>query len=192
MKKPPSPGALVDMAFGTVPLPAVTYHRDLLPILNSTGWFATGWGRSRQRLSERTRPTGCEMKFLVLNDEPVMRRFLQRVIGMSVTLEATSPAEALDVCRNNRDIDLLICDVQLGLMSGMELASLMRAWIPELRTILLCDTPCELWKERQNAQLKELPSDAVMILEKPFTTIELKAAITELIGVPEEGLSLGM
>jgi DNA-binding response OmpR family regulator len=126
------------------------------------------------------------MKALVLEGEPVMRGFLRRVIGMSATLEATSPAKALDVCRNNRDIDLLICDVELGLLSGMELACLAREWIPGLRTILLCDTPCECWSEGENSQLKELPSDAVMILEKPFSTIELKAAITELIGVPEE------
>jgi CheY-like chemotaxis protein len=126
------------------------------------------------------------MKVLVVNDEPVMRRFLQRLIGMSGTLEATSPAEALDVCRNHKDIDLLICDVELGLVSGMELAAFAREWIPELRTILLCDTPCECWGERENSQLKELSSDAVMILEKPFSTIELKAAITVLIGVPED------
>jgi CheY-like chemotaxis protein len=123
------------------------------------------------------------MKVLVLEDEPVMRSFLRRVIGMSVTLEATSATEALDLCRNNKDIDLLICDVKLGLISGMELASLTRAWIPRLGTILLCDVPCELWNEQENAQLKELPSNAVMILEKPFRAVELKAAIKELSGI---------
>jgi CheY-like chemotaxis protein len=123
------------------------------------------------------------MKVLVLEDEPVMRSFLRRVLGMSVTLEATSATEALDLCRNNKDIDLLICDVKLGLISGMELASLTRAWIPKLRTILLCDVPCELWNEQENTQLKELPSNAVMILEKPFRPVELKAAIKELSGI---------
>jgi len=124
------------------------------------------------------------MKVLVLRNEPVMTDFLQRVIGMSATLKATSPAEALDVCRNHKDIDLLICDVELELVSGMELAALAREWIPGLRTILLCDIPCECWSERENSQLKELPSDAVIILERPFSTIELKAAITALIDVP--------
>lgn len=126
------------------------------------------------------------MKVLVVEDEPVMRRFLQRVIGMSATLEATSATEALDLCRNNNDIDVLICDVNLGLISGMELASLTRAWIPKLRTILLCDTPCECWSEGESAQLNELPSDAVMILEKPFRSAELKAAIKELSGIATE------
>jgi CheY-like chemotaxis protein len=66
------------------------------------------------------------MKVLVVEDEPVMRRFLQLVIGMSATLEATSPAEALDVCRKHKEIDLLICDIELGSVSGMELAALAR------------------------------------------------------------------
>jgi len=127
------------------------------------------------------------MKVLVLQDNLLMMRFLQRVIGISVTLlQATSPAEALDECRSDKDIDLLICNAQLGLVSGMELASLTKAWIPKLRTILLCDAPCESWSWRENALLKELPPDAVIILEKPFRAIELKAAITELIGAPEE------
>jgi hypothetical protein len=55
-----------------------------------------------------------------------------------------------------------------------------------VRTILLCDIPCECWSERENLQLNELPSDAAMILEKPFNTTELRAAITALIGLPEE------
>jgi CheY-like chemotaxis protein len=108
------------------------------------------------------------MKVLVLQDDLLMMRSLQRVIGMTVSLlEATSPAEPLDICRNHKDIDLLICDAQLGLVSGMELASLTRAWIPQLRSILLWDAPCESWSGRENAQLKELPSDAVIILENP-------------------------
>ena len=115
-----------------------------------------------------------------------MRGFLQQVIGTSATLEATSPAEALDVCRNHKDIDLLICDVELGLVSGMELAVLAREWIPGLRTILLCDTPCECWRKQEDEQLKELPADAVMILEKPFSSTELRAAITALISPREE------
>jgi len=115
-----------------------------------------------------------------------MSRFLRQVVGTSVTLEATSPAEALDVFRNNKDIDVLICDVELELVSGMELAALAREWVRGLQTILLCNIPCECWSERENSQLKELPSDTVMILEKPFSTIELKAAIRALIGVPEK------
>jgi CheY-like chemotaxis protein len=42
-------------------------------------------------------------------------------------LEATCPVVALDVCRVHRDIVVLVCDVGLGLVSGMELASLLRA-----------------------------------------------------------------
>jgi CheY-like chemotaxis protein len=96
-------------------------------------------------------------------------------------LEATSPMEALDICRHHPEIDLLICDSDLGSISGMELASLIRAWNSKLRTILTSDLSCDCWTERQERELAELPPDDVLILEKPFTSKELKAAVRSLV-----------
>jgi CheY-like chemotaxis protein len=95
--------------------------------------------------------------------------------------EASSPVEALDICRKHTDIDLLVCQTELGLVSGMELASLLRAWNSKLRAILTTDLPSEYWSERQNAELRELPADEVLILEHPFSTRDLKAAIAQLL-----------
>ena len=94
-------------------------------------------------------------------------------------LEATCPVVALDVCRVHRDIDVLVCDVGLGLVSGMELASLLRAWLPQLGTIILIsDLPCNQWPERQEMELRELPADEVLILERPFKPAELRIALS--------------
>ena len=122
---------------------------------------------------------------LFIDHEPVARNVFRRELaGHYHILEATSPVEALDICRNQAGIDLLVCDAEMGLVSGMELASLLRAWNSKLRTILTTELPCEHWTERQNAELRELPSDAVLILEQPFSARDLKAAIAEL--APEE------
>lgn len=115
---------------------------------------------------------------LFVDHEPIVRNvFRWESAGRYRILQATSPVEALDMCRSHSDMDLLVCDSDLGLVSGMELASLLRAWNSKLRTILTTDLPCEYWSERQNSELRELPPDDVLILERPFSTRDLKAAI---------------
>jgi CheY-like chemotaxis protein len=107
---------------------------------------------------------------LLIEHAPIVGHFIrQQLEGQCEILEATSPMEALDICRNHREIDLLICDLDLGLVSGMELASLMRAWNSRLCTILTSDLPCDCWTQRQVAELSELPSNDVLILERPFS-----------------------
>jgi CheY-like chemotaxis protein len=119
---------------------------------------------------------------LVENDPIATDRVRRELAGHYHILETPSPVEALDICRNHLEIDLLICDAELGLVSGMELASLLRSWISRLQTILISDLPCDSWDERQETELHELPSDGVLILEKPFTSLQLKSAIRKLVG----------
>lgn len=122
---------------------------------------------------------------LFVDHEPIVRNLFRWELGGRYDiLEAESPVEALDICRHHPGIDLLVCEADLGLVSGMELASLLRAWDSKLRTILTSDLPPEYWTERENAELRELPPDDVFILERPFTARDLQLAIAKL--VPEE------
>ena len=107
---------------------------------------------------------------LLVERDPVFRGFLRRQIPTQHdVLEAAYPVEAMDVFRVRREIDVLLCDADLGLVSGMELAALLRAWNASLRTILLSDLPCDQWTQRQEMELKELPVDDVLILEPRWT-----------------------
>lgn len=118
---------------------------------------------------------------LLVAHEPIIRSVLKLELADRYDLlEAVSPVQALDICRA-RHIDLLICDVAPGLVSGMELASLLRAWFPRLRTILTTDVPHEYWSERQQAELRELPEEEVVVLERPFVSSDLKALLAELM-----------
>ena len=72
------------------------------------------------------------------------------------------------------DIDLLICDEELGLISGAELASLLRTWNSKLRTILTTDLPFDHWGQQLEIELAELPADDVLILGRPFTLSQLR------------------
>ena len=126
---------------------------------------------------------------LLVENQPLIRNaFCSELVARYNLLEASSASKALDICRDHREIDVLICEMDLGLVSGMELASLLRAWLPKLRTILACDLSCDCWSNRQEAELAELPADDVFILEKPFTARELLMALTnvmerEVVGV---------
>ena len=102
---------------------------------------------------------------LFVDHQPIVRNvFRWARAGRYRILEATSPVEALDICRKQAGIDLLVCDAELGLVSGMELASLLRAWNPNLRLIITTDLPSEDWSERQKTELLAFPPDDVYIL----------------------------
>ena len=121
-------------------------------------------------------------KILIVEDEPLVRGFLRRQLaGRFEVVEAISAIHALDIWRIHNDIEVLICDAELGLVSGMELACLLRAWNGRLRTILTSDLASDQWTERQRVELQELPADDVLILVKPFTPADLTAALTKLM-----------
>lgn len=118
---------------------------------------------------------------LLVEHDPAARHDLRRAIEDNYKVrEAASPVEALNVCRLDRAIDVLVCDAELGLVSGMELASLLRAWLPHVRTVLLSDLPCDQWTDRQETELRELPAEDVFILQKPCRPIDLRMAVSTL------------
>ena len=118
---------------------------------------------------------------LLVEKNSTVRQSLKQPLASDYDIiEATCPVVAVDVCRVHRDIDVLVCDAELGLVSGMELASMLRAWLPRLHTILISDLPCNQWSERQEMELRELPPDYVLILERPFKPAELRLALLAL------------
>jgi DNA-binding NtrC family response regulator len=91
---------------------------------------------------------------LLIDDEPTMSILAEcKLSGRFEILEATSVAEALDVFRSHRSIDLLICETKLQPVSGMELASLLMASNFRLRTILMTDLPHDQWTRQQEKEL---------------------------------------
>jgi CheY-like chemotaxis protein len=128
---------------------------------------------------------------LVVQTERLIAELFRRVLGAGyIVLEASSGEEALDVCRRSGDIDLLIIDVALPVVSGMELASLLKKWLPKLRIILTTDTEPELWSESLKAELRQTLSDSIAILKIPFSPDDLRARVIGLIGFPERVFTL--
>jgi CheY-like chemotaxis protein len=148
--------------------------------------------RERHRLGAFVLGRGLGLKtILVVQPERHVAGLFSRVLGGEYTvLEAISAQEALDACRHSGNIDLLIIDVVLPVVSGMELAFLLKQWLPRLRIILTADALPEFWSESKRTELRETLSDSIAILKMPFSPDDLRARVIGLIGLPERVLTL--
>ncbi|MDX1983939.1 MAG: response regulator [Bryobacteraceae bacterium] len=77
---------------------------------------------------------------LVVEDEEAVRSIVTRLLGQSgcEVLEAESGVRALEIARNHpAKVDLLLTDVNLGAMDGLEVARLVREKHPGVRVIYM-------------------------------------------------------
>jgi two-component system cell cycle sensor histidine kinase/response regulator CckA len=131
------------------------------------------------------------MRVLLVEDETAVMtvlRFILRRRGYSVW-EAVTADQALEACRApNGPFDLLIADVNLPLMSGVDVALQLRAWMPKLKVILTSGIPLGFFNDQHAVLFGELPSDSARFLPKPFTPADVLRAVDSLIS-PLPGLS---
>ncbi len=109
---------------------------------------------------------GATPKILVVDDDPEVREILAETLiefGYRV-VQAGSGEEALPMLDGLADIRLVISDVRMPGMSGLELVEQARARSPSLRVILISGY--------------FLPQPiAVRFLKKPFHMAELASAV---------------
>lgn len=109
---------------------------------------------------------------LVAEDEMPMRAFIRRVLTMRGhdVVAVADGAEA--VLRLSREpYDLLITDIAMPNMDGVELAlKAARDW-PDLRVLLMSGLPLERQQAHGIGQL------AQAVLQKPFTMVALDGAV---------------
>ncbi len=112
-------------------------------------------------------------KLLVVEDEPLVRMlttFLLRESGFDV-LEAGNGCEALEVLASEHRVDLILTDIRMPLMDGMELSARLRSSHPGLPILFFSGEP-------------DLDGEALggtRCLKKPLTPQELRDAINEAI-----------
>jgi CheY-like chemotaxis protein len=122
---------------------------------------------------------------LLVEDDPFVMNVVQSLLGASgyLVLEATSAEQALKWHGRPEHIDLVIADVSLPFRSGIQVASQLRAWLPDLKILLTSGYPPDMWPDA--ATLREIPAYAVRILQKPSLPKDLLQKTSELIGLPE-------
>jgi len=110
---------------------------------------------------------------LVAEDNDEIRNLLASILvtgGFDVNL-ARNGAEALSLCEDGLVVDLLITDLMMPQMGGVELARRLRRIQPEVGTVFVSGHPLE------KANLPELDAKREAYLAKPFTPAQLRQEV---------------
>ena len=140
--------------------------------LPTTGGAAVSEPTPQPRARQRGRET-----ILLVEDEPLVRQVTRRALtneGYEV-FEAAGPAEALELVRTcGRRIELLISDIQMPGMSGVELARTLVAAQPDLHVLLVSGYT------KQHGELS-VGARGLQFLQKPYAVAELSRRIREIL-----------
>ncbi|MEC9465964.1 MAG: response regulator [Myxococcota bacterium] len=85
----------------------------------------------------------CTPVVLVVDDEPdvrslVMQRFRKKIRKKELKfLFAANGAEALDILANNRDVDMIVSDINMPVMDGLTLLSELKAQYPTIKAVIV-------------------------------------------------------
>ena len=116
---------------------------------------------------------------MLVEDETGVRELASEFLkaGGYTVLEAQNGDEALKCAMNcGETIQLLLTDMVMPRMSGIELASRLAKWKPELRVIFM--TGYSEFSERNN---ETVPSEGAL-LQKPFSRATLLGKVREVLG----------
>jgi CheY-like chemotaxis protein len=130
--------------------------------------------------SSRSAPTGGRETVLLVEDEPA-------VAGMAATalqrsgydvIQASNGAEALALARRRAGrIDVLLADVVMPQMGGLELAARLAVILPDVRVLLTSGYP-------HDAMGGNELRPGVAFLQKPFTPAVLAQAVRDVLDRP--------
>jgi YesN/AraC family two-component response regulator len=115
-------------------------------------------------------------KVLVVDDEPFLRAFMVRLLRESqfFVLEARDGAEALQHLEGDPvSIDIVLTDVRMPNMDGLQLADAVRTRWPRIRLLLMSGFPLSRSEE---PEFRDFP-----FISKPFREHELLTALTRIL-----------
>jgi len=123
------------------------------------------------------RPRGGSERLLLVEDDPTVRPVLARVLrdtGYHV-LEAADGQAASELAAQSPDFDLLISDLVMPRVGGVELAARLRATRPALRVLYVSGYA-------DGAALRSVGRElGTALLAKPFTPADLLVRVREIL-----------
>ena len=116
-------------------------------------------------------------KILIAEDEDSLRRFVSRALKMDghEVDEAVDGAHGLDQLRDDDTYDLLLSDIRMPVMDGIELAHTAASEFPELKILLMTGYA----EQRERAE--SLASVIVDVVPKPFSLPDIRGAVAEAL-----------
>lgn len=114
-------------------------------------------------------------RILLIDDEAALRAALVEILSDYETVEAASGAEAIEVLRRDQAFDLIVCDMMMSDLSGMDL----HEWLTENHPVLaehFVFITGGVFTARAREYLKKVDNTA---LEKPFALPTFLKVVTE-------------
>jgi two-component system cell cycle sensor histidine kinase/response regulator CckA len=113
-------------------------------------------------------------RILVVDDEPLVIRTVKRILSKEHDLVVTEAAtEALALCASGEKFDLILCDLMMPEMTGMDLHRELSLVAPEQADRMIFVTG-GAFTEKARRFLSETPKEH---LEKPFASANLRAIV---------------
>jgi PAS domain S-box-containing protein len=114
------------------------------------------------------------VRVLAIDDEPQVLRSIQRALGAHEVVVADSGRDALARLESDPSFDVILCDVMMGDMTGMDVMKALRDRSPDLAARVVFMTG-GVFTEAAREFLATVPN---MCVEKPFDLTALQAIIT--------------
>jgi CheY-like chemotaxis protein len=115
---------------------------------------------------------------LVVEDEPQVRTLLRTMLaqsGFDVIAAKDGTSAFRELRKRGGEFDLVVTDVDMGRMNGIELAESVRSDYPNLPILFVSGLPVA------PSELERI-APGTLLLTKPFTAAALVQAVEKLIG----------
>ncbi|MGF0539667.1 response regulator [Agrobacterium sp. ES01] len=115
-------------------------------------------------------------KILITEDEDALRTFVARALRMDghETFEAADGADGLEKLAEGQ-FDLLLSDIRMPVMDGIELAHRASAEYPDLKILLMTGYA----EQRERAD--DLMTKVIDVVDKPFALPDIRKAVSRAL-----------
>jgi CheY-like chemotaxis protein len=131
-------------------------------------------------------PTYRRRRVLAIDDEALLLKAYRRMLAdVHDVTTALGGRDALLILQKQDDFDLILCDLQMPEMSGMDLYATVKARFPHLGERFVFVTGGAF-----SAEAKRFLEQAITCLGKPFRVEELLSIIEQKIAESDTGASV--
>jgi DNA-binding response OmpR family regulator len=124
-------------------------------------------------------PAASRGTVLLVEEEQNVRALLGKYLADQgyATLEARNAEEALLRCKEHKSsaVNLMICDLVMDEMNGVELSRQLRTYHPRMKTLYLSS------HSESSVIYRGIPLTDIQFLPKPFKLKELLSTVNELL-----------
>jgi CheY-like chemotaxis protein/anti-sigma regulatory factor (Ser/Thr protein kinase) len=143
--------------------------------------------RCDEPVSTRPASASARGRILVVDDEPAIRAMLVQVLGVEhEVLIAESGEEACAILEDDQSFDVILCDLMMLEMTGMDLHSWLAREHPKLAARVVFITGGAFTARA----LDYVHRVGNPLLHKPFDTVELARVLAEVIGPTSEAMGM--